>query len=96
MPAKVTLPSFDFSSCSVAEAKGAVLSRLAPDGSGHTAYCLFRGGKHQHLTPCPAMRSSWRAPVALEAALEGLMASGAVLRLGAYHWLRPGRAVGKL
>lgn len=91
MPAKVSLPAFDFSSCSVEEAKGAILARLEPSGPGHTLYCLTRGANHAHHGGCASMPSSWRPSAALEAALDTLKASGAVERVGAYLWLRPGR-----
>lgn len=92
MPAKVTPRRFDFSSCSVAEAKGAILARLQPSGSGHTAFCVFRGAEHQPHAGCASQPRSWLIPAAMEAALEDLKVSGAVCRVGAYLWLRPGRS----
>lgn len=91
MRAKVKAGAFDFSSCSVDEAKGAILARLAPSGPGHTLYCLTLGSAHATRTGCRYAPVSWRPPAALAAALDALKVSGAVVRVGAYLWLRPGR-----
>lgn len=73
-----------------------LLARLEPTGPGHSLYCLFRGSKHGHHDGCPSAPQSWRPPEALARALDALKGSGAVERVGAYLWLRPGRAAGNL
>lgn len=96
MPQKKKLPPFDFFTCSVEEAKGAILARLDVSGPGHTAYCLVRGAAHSRHSGCPCTPLNWAPPAPMLAALRAMKASGTIAGIGAYLWLRPGRSAAKL